>query len=121
MPGRPIKPAPRRLWLKLFIGLTLPIVLIIVAILALQIYLNGFAGVPRCKGEVGFWSKLWCGVAETYQDDAPYLRRLPTDEEMIAHFQKHRADFERLVQIYREDPNLPTRPGINYDEVTPEV
>jgi len=34
----------------------------------------------------------------------PMLRFLPSDEEMVAHFQRHRADFERLVQLYREDP-----------------
>jgi len=107
--------------LKLLIGLTLPVVLIIVAILALQIYCRGFERGLRCEQEVGFWGKLRCGISETYEDNAPYFRRLPTDEEMIEHFQKHRADFERLVRIYREDPKLPTRPGFNYDEGTPEA
>jgi len=36
------------------------------------------------------------------------LRFLPSDQAMIAHFRKHRADFERLAQIYREDPSVPT-------------
>jgi hypothetical protein len=38
---------------------------------------------------------------------------------MIAHFQRHRADFERLVQIYRENLSLPTE--IDYLFRTPEV
>jgi hypothetical protein len=41
-------------------------------------------------------------------DSVPsFFRRLPTDEEMIAHFYKHRSDFDRLVQIYREDLSVP--------------
>jgi hypothetical protein len=96
-------------------------VLIIVGILLLEIYLNGFFGAPRCKHAIEFWGKLWCGISGTYEDYAPYFRQLPSDEDMTAHFQKHRADFERLVQIYREDPKLPRRPGINYDEATPEA
>ncbi|MEW6141449.1 MAG: hypothetical protein AB1733_24770 [Thermodesulfobacteriota bacterium] len=28
----------------------------------------------------------------------------PSDEEMVAHFRAHRADFERLVQLYGQDP-----------------
>jgi hypothetical protein len=50
---------------------------------------------------------------------APF-RFLPSDEEMIDHFRKHRADFELLVQIYREDPHLPNRGGIVW-EPTPEI
>lgn len=41
---------------------------------------------------------------------APF-RCLPSDEEMIANFYKHRQDFERLVRIYRECPNIPLRGG----------
>ena len=36
------------------------------------------------------------------------FKTLPTDEEMIANFSKHRADFERLVKIYEEDLSVPT-------------
>ncbi|MEW6532819.1 MAG: hypothetical protein AB1473_18460 [Thermodesulfobacteriota bacterium] len=116
-----IEPKRRPPGLRILIGLGLFIALIIVAILALQVYLNGFAGVPRCKDEIGFWGKLWCGVAETYEDDAPYFRGLPTDEQMIAHFRKNRADFERLVQIYRQDPKLPNRWGmVDYQELDRE-
>ena len=61
-----IDPKPSRLWLKILIGLSLPIVLIIVAILALQIWDNGFGVGRRCKHEIGFWGKLWCGISETY-------------------------------------------------------
>lgn len=50
---------------------------------------------------------------------APF-RVLPSDEEMIAHFHRHRADFERLIQIYREDPSLPNRFGM-VSQPTPEM
>jgi hypothetical protein len=50
---------------------------------------------------------------------APF-RFLPNDQEMIDHFLRHREDFERLVQIYREDPYLPNRSGIVW-EPTPEI
>jgi len=46
----------------------------------------------------------------------PLLRFLPSDEEMIAHFRDHRADFERLVQLYRDD----TRQGVLI-KPTPEM
>lgn len=36
------------------------------------------------------------------------FRSLPSDEEMLANFYRHRADFERLVQIYREDLSVST-------------
>ncbi|MFH0826197.1 MAG: hypothetical protein V2B18_25885 [Pseudomonadota bacterium] len=39
------------------------------------------------------------------------FRTPPNDEEMIAHFRLHQADFERLVQIYREDPHLVNMKG----------
>lgn len=48
------------------------------------------------------------------------LRFLPSDEAMIANFHSHRADFERLVHIYRECPILPIRMGHVF-EVTPEI
>ena len=34
---------------------------------------------------------------------------LPRDEEMIEHFQAHRADFEEAVRRYREYPHLPDK------------
>jgi len=79
----------------------------IALVLCLQIYSNGFTDFGRCKDEIGFLRKLWCGITGTYEDDAPFFRSLPSDEEMIANFRKHRADFERLVQIYREDLSVP--------------
>lgn len=64
------------------------------------------------------------GIAGTCLLIAEYgldiLRSPPSDEEMIDHFRKHRSDFERLVQIYREDPSLPNRFGIVW-EPTPEI
>jgi hypothetical protein len=38
---------------------------------------------------------------------APYLRSLPSDEEMINNFHYYRQDFERLAKIYREDLSVP--------------
>ncbi|MBM4328954.1 MAG: hypothetical protein FJ118_17545 [Deltaproteobacteria bacterium] len=109
------------IWIRLPIYFSLAFVSVAVLILALQIYINGFWENVRCKGERGFLCKLQCGIAATYEDDAPYFRLLPTDEEMIAHFQKHRTDFERLVQIYREDPSLPNRWGmVDYHELHPK-
>jgi hypothetical protein len=50
------------------------------------------------------------------------FRSPPTDEEMIAHFHKHRADFEQLVQIYREYRSLPNRGGmVGFDEPPPKI
>ncbi|AFM26642.1 hypothetical protein [Desulfomonile tiedjei] len=48
------------------------------------------------------------------------FRCLPSDETLIRHFQKHRADFELLVQIYREDPDLPNNFGM-VSKPTPEI
>lgn len=42
-----------------------------------------------------------------YEVHARYLRRLPSDEEMISHFYEHKDDFERLVRFYREDLSVP--------------
>jgi hypothetical protein len=54
-------------------------------------------------------------------DDLPILLRpLPTDEEMIANFQRHRADFERLVRIYREDLSVPNN-VVGFLLPTPEI
>ncbi len=68
---------------------------------------------------------LIVGIAGTYLLIAEYgleiLRFPPSDEEMIDHFRRHRADFERLVQIYREDPHLPTRSSGIVWEPTPEI
>jgi hypothetical protein len=74
------------------------------------------------------WLKILTGfsllvavvLVANYESCAPYFRGLPSDEEMIENFQKHRADFERLVQIYREDLSVPiNRVGILLP--TPEI
>ena len=98
----------RPLWMKIFVAFSLPIVTIIVAVLVLDIYFLGFTDARKCTDEKGFFRKLFCGISETYQDNAPYFRSLPSDEEMIEHFYRHRADFERLVKIYLEDSSVPT-------------
>jgi hypothetical protein len=110
---------PKSYWPETIIGF---LVLPIAFVLLLQILELGFTGSKECRDEENFFRKLICGIWATYEEDAPYFRFLPSDEEMIAHFQTHRADFERLVQIYREDPSLPNRFGsIGYDEQPPEV
>ena len=53
--------------------------------------------------------------------DLPLLiRPLPTDEQMIANFREHRADFERLVRIYRDDPSIRVN-VIGILQPTPEI
>jgi hypothetical protein len=47
-----------------------------------------------------------------YDHFAPYFRSLPSDEEMINNFEEHRADFERLSQMYREEPSIRTSVGV---------
>ena len=66
---------PKPLWLKIVIGFSLLVAVILVA---------------------------------NYESCAPYFRSLPSDEEMIENFRKHRADFEHLVTRYREDLSVPT-------------
>jgi hypothetical protein len=58
-------------------------------------------------------------VATNFDSFVPYFRRLPTDEEMVANFHKHRGDFERLARIYREDP-IPVN-SLGYVLPTPEI
>lgn len=48
-------------------------------------------------------------LAIVFDDPISLLRSLPSDEKMIEHFCKYRADFERLVQIYREDLSVPIK------------
>ncbi|MFH1113315.1 MAG: hypothetical protein V1792_05290 [Pseudomonadota bacterium] len=53
--------------------------------------------------------------------DFHYLFRfLPSDEELIANFSRHRSDFERLVRIYREDLSVPTN-CVGDLEPTPKI
>ncbi len=70
-----------------------------------EIYCRGFV-CPDCD-ETGFWRQVRCGTAETYESYAQYYRHLPTDEEMIWNFYRHRTDFDRLVHVYREDLSVP--------------
>ncbi len=64
-----------------------------------------------CARRHGFCDKFRCVYATAREDARPYLRSPPSDEEMIDHFRKHRADFERLVKIYGEDPSVRIRCG----------
>jgi len=96
----------RLFWLKVLAGVCL---FVVTAPFLLGIYLRGFTDMRQvCNNEKSFLRKLACGLSETYEDCAPYFRSLPTDEQMISNFNKHRADFERLVHIYREDMSVPT-------------
>jgi hypothetical protein len=95
-------PLPR--WLNLPIGYFAPVVAVTLIIPLLQIRNNYWYW---CNSSDGFFAKIGCAISEMYKEDAQYFRFLPSDETMIAHFQKHRADFERLVQIYQEDQSPP--------------
>lgn len=53
--------------------------------------------------------------------DPASFRSLPSDSEMIENLQRHRADFERLVQIYREDLSMPTDRIFGSLNPTPET
>jgi len=83
------------------------------------IYLRGFREFGPCSSKRGFLTKLVCATAATYESYAQCLRSLPSDDEMIANFHKHRADFDRLAQIYRGDLSVPT--DFDFLQPTPEV
>jgi len=91
-------------WLKIMVSVCF---LIVGALWLDGIYFRGFTETGACRREKGFFSKLVCATSGTYEGYAVYLRSLPSDEEMIANFYKHRADFERLVHIYRQDLSIP--------------
>jgi hypothetical protein len=95
------------LLLKIVMGFSVPVAIIVALCLVLEIWGFGFEK-AQCQHERGFFRKLWCGISATYEANAQYVRLLPSDEEMIAHFRRHRVDFERLVQIYRNDQSLYT-------------
>jgi hypothetical protein len=94
-------------WMKIFIGFSAPIVVLFLAMCAFDIKYFAFES-PICQDEREGFSKLKCGIRAAYEANARYVRPLPSDEAMIAHFRRHRADFERLVQIYRNDQSLYT-------------
>jgi len=100
--------SPRPLWFKIFIGFGLSIMMLVAVVLILDIHSYGFTERRECGFERGFLGKLMCGVSETYGEWAPYFRSIPSDEEMIDNFHENRADFEKLVQIYREDLSVPS-------------
>jgi hypothetical protein len=102
-------------WLKALIAVTL----LTFAVWLLLVYYHGFSDESSSQDKRGFSRKLQCGISETHESWAQYFRSLPSDEEMIANFRKHRADFERLAQIYREDPSGPICQ--DYLEPTPEL
>jgi hypothetical protein len=119
MKDQDVAKRPKSYWPEIIIGfLSFPII----AILVFQILMFGFTNSAKCRDEEGFFRKLVCGIRGTCESDAPYFRFLPSDEKMISHFRRHRADFERLVQIYQKDASLPTRFGlVGYDEPPREV
>lgn len=63
-----------------------------------------FTGYYKCREKSSILSWVHCAIVESYDFDAKFVRRLPSDEEMIANFHKHRRDLERLVEIYRTAP-----------------
>jgi hypothetical protein len=86
----------RATWLKALVGLGLGIVLLFISAYLLLFH--------------AFFSSA----------DLPLLfRPLPSDEDMIANFHKHRTEFERLVRIYQQDPSI----HVEFDELipTPEI
>jgi len=68
---------------------------------------------------IGFGAFCLAIFIANYESCAPFFRSLPSDEEMIADFHAHRADFERLVKIYREDLSVPT--CMRVLQPTPEI
>jgi hypothetical protein len=58
-------------------------------------------------------------LAIVFDDPISLLRSLPSDEKMIEHFCRHRADFERLVHIYRENLSVPIKATLLMP--TPEI
>ena len=100
-------------------GCLLTIFIVITAFLGSYVYSCGWLCTP-CSVKEGFLGKLVCGASQTYVRIAPYFRSLPSDAEMMDNFFQHRADFERLVQIYREDLSIPTN-CVRGLEPTPEV
>lgn len=50
-----------------------------------------------------------------------FVNPLPSDEELIAHFQEHRQDLETLIQAYYSAPEpLPGQPRVQWD-ASPEI
>lgn len=87
----------KSIWLRIILGLAIGIALLFVSTYLLMFHaFYSFADLPLL------------------------LRPLPSDEQMIANFHQHRADFERLVQIYREDLSIPTN-VIGHLEPTPQI
>ncbi|MEW6530419.1 MAG: hypothetical protein AB1473_06255 [Thermodesulfobacteriota bacterium] len=101
----------KRLWGSVLRAFALVILLVMIAIFGLLVWFTGFSDYGKCTDEEGFFGKVLCSVSAMYEEGAPFLRFLPTDEYMIRHFRRNRADFERLVQIYREDPSPPGEGG----------
>ena len=111
-------------WREVLFVVRLPAVLIAIIIMApniamLYAYLDT-RWCFDCDRWDRFGDKLRCVYAIARGDAQPYLRSPPTDEEMIDHFRKHRADFERLAKIYREDPS-PAYDAWGVPKPTPEA
>ncbi len=100
----PRKPKP--LWRSIIEAFSGPIAVLftifILAPLLFEIYLNSFVNPAKCGRQIGFFRKVVCGISQTYAEHAPYMRSLPTDEEMIEHFRRHRGDFELLAAIFQQ-------------------
>lgn len=105
-------------------------------IMLLGLLLSSFAGTLS----MGWWMPLFaqaCGIrkcvsrAPLYALPAAllafsiwllfFVNPLPSDEELIAHFQEHRRDIETLVQAYYSAPEpLPGQSRVQWDD-SPEV
>ncbi len=72
------------------------------------------------RGRIRGWpalTALWAGVLGLFVWWQWLHNPLPSDEEMLRHFNTHRADFEQLVQGYRNY----RQKGVLYEKSSPEV
>lgn len=114
------EPKRKPIWLKIILWIFSSLLIIVLVICISGVYVAGFSSRYGllCKHEKGFSGKAICGTISFYNEMAPYFRSIPSDEEMIAHFYKHRTDFEQLVKIYQRDTSVPALISL---AKTPEV
>jgi hypothetical protein len=107
------------IWPDLLKGICALLLTMMLEMCGLLVCVSGFY-MPPCEKETGFFRKLACGMSDAFEGFAPYFRSLPSDEAMIAHFNKNRSDFEALVKIYIEDMSV-SDSGVGILEPTPEI
>ena len=79
------------LWLRILIGLGVSIAIIIVTTLALEIWFFGYTRTYVSPNHAGWRWDLMRGISGMYEFNAELFRSLPSDEQMIENFHKHRG------------------------------